>query len=211
MTIFAISDLHFDHTSCIYKFKEPDGSFMRGQFALGGPNPTEADREAATRWMNEHIIERINATVRPHDHLYIVGDVGMRRSSLSWVKRIACCHMTLIGGNHDIFKTKEYLAAGFKEVRGMRVMNNIAFTHVPIHPSCMSRWLGNAHGHIHRRPSPEGAYFNLSCEVLAYTPVALEEITLVLAAKNPDKVVREEEIARMKEAAEEIALLEADE
>lgn len=210
MTIYAISDLHFDHTSCIYKHKNPDGTFLREKFWLGGPNPTNADREAATKRMNDYIITMINAVVRPQDHLYIVGDVGMSPGSIKLAHSLHC-HKTLIGGNHDVYKLKKYLDAGFKEVRGVRVLNHVCFTHIPIHESCMWRFIGNAHGHIHTRPSPEGPYYNLSCEVLDYRPVSLEDITMVLAAKNPDKAVHEEEIARMKESAEEIAMLEADE
>lgn len=204
MTIYAISDLHFGHTNCIFKFKEPDGSMMRGEF-------TDQDPEKATLRMNETIVERINGTVRVQDHLYVVGDVAMRRGDLAWVKRLHCRHMTLIGGNHDIFSLKDYLNAGFKEVRGMRVLSNVAFTHVPMHPACLGRFIGNAHGHIHRRPSPEGPYFNLSCEVLDYTPVTLEDIVIALAALNPDKDVHISEVSRMKDLSEEIELIGADE
>lgn len=105
----------------------------------------------------------------------------MRKPHLEVVKRLHG-KKRLIRGNHDIFDTKDYLAVGFKEILGVRVLANVLFSHFPVHPESIVRFRGNAHGHIHERPSPVGKYLNLSVERINYTPVTLEDVTARLAA-----------------------------
>jgi calcineurin-like phosphoesterase family protein len=47
----------------------------------------------------------------------------------------------------------------------------------------MGRALGNAHGHIHEKPSPPGPYLNVSVESINYTPISLEEARKRLTEK----------------------------
>lgn len=53
--------------------------------------------------MNSHLIQNINAVVRPGDRLYILGDVtfGNLERSLMWLGGILCKDIHLIPGNHD--------------------------------------------------------------------------------------------------------------
>lgn len=157
--IWIISDTHFGHAN-ILKFKREDGSPLR-PFS----NPDE---------MDEHMIERWNSVVKPQDHVYHLGDVAMRREH---IRLIARCngHKRLVRGNHDIYKTKDYLPY-FEEIYGIRVLDNLIFTHIPIHPESLGRFTANIHGHIHANQSPSGAYCNVSVEAIDYTPVALEDL-----------------------------------
>ena len=169
MTIWFISDTHFGHTNML-TFRQDNGELVRPGFSSAAE-------------MDEVMVERWNAVVRPSDKIYHMGDVAMRKQDLPIVKRLHG-HKRLIRGNHDIYRTKDYLAVGFEEILGMRVMNNILFTHVPVHPDSIKfRWFGNAHGHIHERPSPPGKYVNLSVEQINYTPVTLEQVEQLLKVR----------------------------
>jgi calcineurin-like phosphoesterase family protein len=160
-TIWFISDTHFGHENIIGYCSRP--------FTCAAE-------------MDEVIVERWNRVVRPQDHVYHMGDVAMKAPQLAIVGRLNG-HKRLIRGNHDIFDTRKYLYAGFDEIHGCRVLGNVLFTHFPVHPESLGRFLGNAHGHIHERPSPAGAYVNLSVERIDYTPVTLETVIAMLGTR----------------------------
>lgn len=162
MTIFLISDTHFSHDN-IRKY-------------CGRPFTSVTQ-------MDEFMVEAWNQTVRPQDHVYHLGDVAMRQQHLEIVKRLNG-HKRLVRGNHDIFKTKLYLAAGFAEIHGVRVLDNLAMTHIPIHPESLGRYFGNVHGHIHEKDSPAGPYLNVSVEKIGYRPISLEEAKARIDAKR---------------------------
>lgn len=157
--IWVLSDTHFGHDN-ILKFKRADGSPLR-------------DFESR-EIMDEYLIERWNSVVRPQDHVYHLGDVAMRREHIRLTARCNG-HKRLIRGNHDVYKTKDYLPF-FEEIYGIRVLDNMIFTHIPIHPESLGRFKANVHGHIHANASPAGAYYNVSVEAIDYTPVALEDL-----------------------------------
>lgn len=156
--LFFISDPHFSH-----KLLVPIRGF-------------KSEEE-----MDEHIIESINKTVRPSDHLYLMGDIAIARRHLHKVKRLNG-HKRLIFGNHDIFKYQEYAKAGFGKMMAYRVIDRIIFSHIPVHENQLRRFSCNVHGHTHesRVIGPGGfvddRYMNVCCEVLNYKPISLEEI-----------------------------------
>lgn len=162
--IWIISDTHFGHEN-ILNFKREDESPLRA---------FESVEE-----MDENLVSRWNSVVRPQDHVYHLGDVAMRRQCISTVAR---CHghKRLVRGNHDVYKTKDYLPY-FDEIYGIRVLDNIIFTHIPIHPLSLGRFKANVHGHIHANKSPEGAYYNVSVEAIDYTPISLEDLKTKLS------------------------------
>jgi calcineurin-like phosphoesterase family protein len=154
MTIYFISDTHFSHENIIGYAARPFASVEE---------------------MDETMVDRWNAVVKPSDHIYHLGDVAMKKPHLAIIKRLNG-KKRLIMGNHDIFDYSDYIKAGFQKVMGMRVLNNILFTHVPVHPYSMGRFRGNAHGHIHQAATYDGQYINLSVEAVDYTPVTLEDV-----------------------------------
>lgn len=160
-TVFVISDTHFGHAN-ILTFRKADGERIRPQFSC-------------VEEMDEFMVDRWNATVRPQDHVYHLGDVAMKKPGLAMVRRLTG-HKRLVPGNHDIFDVKDYLACGFQKICGMRVLDNWLMTHIPIHPESLGRFKGNVHGHIHERAAYPGAYINVSVEAVNYTPVALEAL-----------------------------------
>jgi len=133
---FIISDTHFGHTNSWEKFKNADGTPLR---------PFTSTEE-----MDEAMVERWNAKVKPGDTVYHLGDVVINAKSLHHVSRLNG-RKILIRGNHDIFKDKQYREVGFEQLHGCRVfVDKFIMTHIPLHPdSVTDRFRVNVHGHLH--------------------------------------------------------------
>ncbi len=174
--IWFSSDHHFRHTNTWAKFKRRDGTPLR---------PFTSTEE-----MDERIIEEHNKLVKTHHHWYCLGDISMMRPR--FVKRQLDAlngHGRLVRGNHDIFKTKEYLEF-FDEIYGMRYIDGICFSHFPIHPASIGCYSGVVHGHIHEGPNlpvvsnvnPKTQevrvtpFLNLTVEHTDYKPWNLEQV-----------------------------------
>ena len=163
--IFVISDTHFGHAG-ILTFLQDNGSHLR---SFGSAEE-----------MDQFMVDRWNSVVRPQDHVYHLGDVAMKKDSIETVSRCNG-HKRLVRGNHDVFRTKEYLKY-FDEIYGIRVLDGMIFTHIPIHPESLGRFKANVHGHIHASPSYGEKYFNVSVEVVNYTPISLEDLKKKLSS-----------------------------
>lgn len=170
MTIFFISDTHFGHANILTFTRDNGTTKVRPEFAT-------------VEEMDETMIARWNARVRPTDHVYHCGDVAMYRPSLLKVMPRLRGHKRLIRGNHDIFPTKNYLKF-FDEIHGCRVFGRTLFTHIPIHPASLGRFDANVHGHIHEREEYGPRYLNISVERIGYQPVSLEEIREQIAIRT---------------------------
>lgn len=149
--IFLIGDTHFGH---------PLVSGLRGFATV-----EEHDEEVISRW---------NSVVREFDHVYHLGDVAMRQKALVQVGRLKG-KLRLVRGNHDIYKTKEYLVY-FKEIHGARVIDNMVLTHIPVHEMSVGRYTANVHGHLHGGTVEDRRYFCASWENVGGVPVSLETV-----------------------------------
>jgi calcineurin-like phosphoesterase family protein len=154
---FFISDTHFGHRGIIqYE-------------AINRPFQTLEEHDEA-------LIANWNNTVKPDDKVYHVGDFCLNRRSLSVAKRLNG-RKILIMGNHDIFRTEEYLEAGFERVQGALQFENLILTHIPVHPQQLEhRFFANVHGHLHSKKLPDWRYLNVSVEHINLTPITLEEV-----------------------------------
>lgn len=157
--IYVTADLHLGHIALLDR--REGSSHGRPEFA-------------DVNQMNETIIDNWNAVVRPHDKVYVLGDVAWGKKNLPLVGRLVG-RKCLVGGNHDEFRLKD-LAAYFYNVRGVKTMEDgehkFALTHIPISwESEMRRFRGNAHGHLHRREINHWWYHNVCVELCAYAPV----------------------------------------
>ena len=162
--LFFISDTHFGHAN-ILNFKRSDGSPVRNF--------------SCVEEMDECMIQRWNSVVRPQDHVYHLGDVVMRQQVLDTVMPRLNGHKRLVRGNHDIFKTKHYMRY-FDEIYGVRVLDGLIFSHIPIHPESLGRFKGNVHGHVHGGWCGGSRYLDVSVEAVEYTPVPLYKLKEVL-------------------------------
>lgn len=162
---FSIADLHFDHTNSWEKFKLPNGDPLR---------PFSSTEE-----MNEAIIERWNAVVKPQDHIYVLGDVSINKKGLDCVKRLNG-HKRLIMGNHDVHANKKYYEAGFEKLAACRVfVDKWIMTHIPIHPDEVSeRFRVNIHGHLHANQvmRPSSRYVRI-IDPVTFSPYVVDKET----------------------------------
>lgn len=165
--IFICSDHHLGHEKTCTVFKRPDGSPLR-PFA-------NADL------MNEAMIERHNALVRPHDKCYFLGDVVINKRYLPLVHQMNG-KKRLIRGNHDIFPTRTYLEY-FDEIYGVRVLSDMILSHIPLaRDSITERFATNVHGHLHaneimhpeNKDLPDFRYMNVCVENWDYSPVPID-------------------------------------
>ena len=167
VTVFVISDLHLGHKGVLnYEYE-------------GKPLRPFADLHE----MHQVICDRWRSVVTQSDKVYVLGDVSMTKSvklllaGLPGQKR-------LVKGNHDHFSDNWYHEAGFQRIYGVRQIDGIWLTHVPMHPQSMDRAQGNIHGHLHMnqvmRTWPDhgrdSRYFNCSVERINYTPISIDEI-----------------------------------
>ena len=66
--------------------------------------------------MDDAMVENWNSVVKPHDKVYHLGDAVIQRRCLKTLGRLNG-KKQLIRGNHDIFRTKEYMEY-FEEIHG---------------------------------------------------------------------------------------------
>ena len=175
---YFISDTHFGHTKCWEQFKRADGSPLRAF--------------SSTEEMDETMVERWNSVVKPEDSVYHLGDFVINRRFMHIGHRLNG-RKRLVRGNHDLFKTQEYIDIGFEEIYGVWVDpgTKIIASHIPIHPeSIKPGWL-NVHGHLHSGrvtkttehytkegpwvvKEPDPRYVCVSVENTDYYPVTLD-------------------------------------
>lgn len=177
--IFFISDPHHGHEKCYTTFKRADGVTPLRPFA----SAEEGDEEMVKRW---------NEVVKEFDKVYVLGDVVISKKHLPILSRLNGSKR-LVRGNHDIFKTSEY-AQYFKEIYGVRVLDDMVLSHVPLHPQSITpRWNVNVHGHLHanivertvqhihtdayhEETIPDPLYFSVCVEQIDYRPIEYSEL-----------------------------------
>ena len=169
--IFLCSDHHYNHSN-ILNFTDETGARVR-------------DFDSVQE-MNDTIINKHNSVVRPSDKVYFLGDVTMNTNArgLEFLGEMNG-EKILIKGNHDLCTAQQYLKY-FKDIRGSHQLAGFILTHIPIHPDSLSRWAANVHGHLHThqvRLKDNGIdprYFNVSMERIDFTPVALDDLVLLI-------------------------------
>lgn len=130
---FLVSDTHFGHKGVCH-FTRNDG--------VTKLRPWDTPEE-----MDEAMIAKWNAVVRPEDKVYHLGDVVINRRYLPTLARLNG-DKVLIRGNHDIFRDNEYREY-FRELRAYHVINGMIFSHIPLHSDSLGRFGVNVHGHTH--------------------------------------------------------------
>jgi len=132
-SVFLVSDTHFGHMG-VCRFTRLDGVTKLRPY----DSPEEMDEDMIARW---------NAKVKPTDKVYHLGDVVINRKALKTLSRLNG-DKVLIRGNHDIFRDEEYRAY-FRELRAYHVMNGMILSHIPVHSGSLGRFGVNIHGHTH--------------------------------------------------------------
>lgn len=153
--IFVIADTHFGHKKII------DAEGKARPFS----SVEEHDAELVRRW---------NATVKPKDTVWHLGDVLFGRGAfatlglLNGVKK-------LVMGNHDRYPIALYLEH-FTQVAGAAELRGCVLTHIPVHPAQFARYAANIHGHLHSARLEDTRYINVSAEHTGLAPVLLGDL-----------------------------------
>jgi len=143
--IILCSDLHLGHKN-IYKYRKLHGLEF-------------VDEAAHRHWLMGELSRAFN----PNDHIVVTGDVAFTKEALKEFGKLPG-RKTLVRGNHDNFKTHEYLEV-FDDVHGLWNWKSFWLSHAPIHPDEL-RGRVNLHGHVHRSTLADPRYFNLCVENL---------------------------------------------
>lgn len=155
---WVISDTHFGHENIIKYCSRPFNDAYE---------------------MDEHIIDKWNSVVKESDHIYHLGDVWFNKLNAAYILKRLKGRKRLIVGNHDEI-THPYNLNSFDKIVLWRKLVDfkLLLTHVPVLDSCLDEKTPiNIHGHIHNNYKiGSQKYFNVSCEVINYTPVNLEEL-----------------------------------
>lgn len=174
--VYLISDLHFGHRKMYEQpFTRKDGSRLRLW-----PTAEQADQEMVRRW---------NAVVRPDDKVYVLGDLAMTASALETVGELNGTKV-LVAGNHESLNVKKYVPY-FKDIRSYWRLDQFLLSHMPVHPDCLGKNIGNIHGHLHYHVVrlPGGAvdprYLNVSVEHTDYAPIDFETVKARFMAQQP--------------------------
>jgi len=108
--------------------------------------------------MNEVIIDRHNALVKPKDHMFFFGDVVFGDANTNLAERLKIIDRMngikhLLGGNHDKLRSamveyQKYFTT-IETVREFGHGRDIC-SHYPVHPQQLEeRYKFNVHGHMH--------------------------------------------------------------
>ena len=152
--------------------------------------------------MNEELIERHNALVKPGDLVYDIGDFSMNEKVVESAMKRLHGRRVLIPGNHDRCYRKhrnytrweqQYIAWGFAEVRQAHEIQmagqSIRIDHMPYvederhaqryaeyRPVDDGRWL--IHGHCHSKPDARfrGHQIDVGVDGNAYRPVHCDQV-----------------------------------
>lgn len=163
--IYFTSDLHLNHEAAIRMCERPF--------------------ETVTE-MNRVLIDNINAVVKPHDTLYILGDVahkGTVEDANRLIRKINGKKI-LIKGNHD----RQYAPALFEDIRDFLEIHaggtNISLMHYPMEEWPKSRH-GSIHLHGHQHNKPEynqrmkeqgKRRYDVGVDANHYCPVSLDQV-----------------------------------
>lgn len=163
--IYFISDTHFSHANIIKFCNRPFKDITE---------------------MNETIIKNWNRVVGKNDIVFFLGDFHLGKNKdgeeEALVRRLNG-RKKLLMGNHDKGKAEYYLSIGFEEVFTYPIVYKKFFilSHKPIAETDGTGFL-NIHGHIHNNGYREieeanlDNYFNVSVEVINYTPIKFKTI-----------------------------------
>lgn len=154
--VFATADTHLCHARVI-EFEREHRPFT---------TIDEHDRELVARW---------NATVRPKDTVWHLGDVYLGGKdkhpilgALNGVKK-------LVLGNHDAYPLEIYQRY-FSRIYGAAEYRHCLLTHVPINPNQFPRYARNIHGHMHSKRLDDPRYVCVSVEHWDLRPVLFDKI-----------------------------------
>lgn len=184
--IYWTSDTHFGHRNIIKYTKRP--------FATADEIARDAIPPEAVDRMDEHLIAQWNATVRPEDTIYHLGDFSFHRDikkSESILSRLNG-HKHLCPGNHDGHHV--LISPGWESVQHYRELRVAGHNIVMLHYG-MRVWNRShkgaiqLYGHSHGTLPGNSQSLDVGTDCWNYTPVELDDILSRLATLPPFRPV----------------------
>ena len=168
MTIWVTADAHWNHLNII---------------GFCGRPYTGPDGQPDVKAMNQDLIARWNARVKPEDTVYVIGDFALGPARLvDEYLRVLIGHKILIRGNHDRLSKGRYLRAGFEEVHKHLWLGPYLLMHRPADALLLlateKRHAIILCGHVHDRWAQSNGCINVGVDVRQFQPVMLEELGL---------------------------------
>ena len=149
---------------------------------------------ADTQEMNEAIVERMNASVKPNDVLYFLGDfcMGGPKAVALYRNQIACKTIHFIDGNHDGTTRKvQHLFTSWSSLSEIRVGNQgIVLCHYamkvwPHHSRGTWQLYGHSHGNL--PDDPLSLSMDVGVDSHDFRPWHFDEIQAVMKVKAEAK------------------------
>ncbi|EYR81826.1 metallophosphoesterase [Shinella sp. DD12] len=161
--IWFISDTHFGHNNIL--------GYCRPQFA----NLEEMEQTIIARW---------NAAVKPQDLVYHLGDFAWKTADAKRVRPLLNGSIRLVVGNHDDIPS--LAAAGlFQRIYLWKQFREIGFTasHIPMRLDQLRHGAKNLHGHVHGDLTGlEPFHRDVSVESTGFWPVHWDDVVAWAAA-----------------------------
>lgn len=170
---FVIADLHLG-----------DGSICGGRTSL--PGSRKRPFESAVE-MGREIMAKWNSGVRPHDTVYVLGDVGRVRH-LGLIEHLNG-NKHLIAGNGDAIAAISQTRL-FRSISVARWLPGCLLTHIPVHESQLQSRSINVHGHLHGAKIADPRYVCVSVEHTGYRPVQLSDLLGHVGKRGSSSVLR---------------------
>jgi calcineurin-like phosphoesterase family protein len=179
MTIFFSSDPHYNHANIIKYSKRPFESVDE---------------------MNEAMVTNWNSVVKDNDDVYLLGDLGMDRKIVRYIKRLKG-RIHWIVGNHDK-KTKRMaefksLFVWIKDYHELKIYEDgikqkIVLFHYPIASwNGMHRGSWMIHGHCHANYKPglphvtdKGKILDAGVDCHKFYPVSYSQVKAIMNKKK---------------------------
>ena len=157
MEVFTISDHHFFHENIIKYCNRP---FLNRYC------------------MNYFMIKMWNSVVSKDDIVIHNGDFCLGKNyELMEITKELNGKIILIRGNHDRFSTKQYKDSGIFEIyKDDFIVDDICFIHRPIGDNQKFKYVIHGHIHANSHECTTLNHYNVSVEMINYTPIKLEDI-----------------------------------
>lgn len=175
MADFFTADLHLGHEKIIQYCNRPFASAVD---------------------MDDAIVSRWNKKVKPHDTVWIIGDVSF--SSAQRTLEIITSlngHLKLIPGNHDARLLKDETLKSLFDIQPEIVDRKFNTTHVVMCHYPLMSWNRAYHGAFHLHGHTHGNIpfdkkfrrLDVGVDVHDFTPIAWGEVMEILSDAGPNK------------------------
>lgn len=125
---------------------------------------------------DQHVIERWNSVVHPHDLTFILGDLTFEKADHYYKLDLLNGRKHVVLGNHDPSNRVDELMKYVEKVGGILKYRGLFLTHCPVHESQFKRIPFNIHGHLHENVLDDDRYKCVSMEAIDYVPKLIEEL-----------------------------------